>query len=182
MTNDRVPMTKTARRQFGALVIGAWSLVIRRTRAGDGTRTHDLHVGNVSLYQLSYTRNCAVNIGDFPQAVKASSQRRCWPEVRAVAERASPRPVRSRWSVTGRGFAGSDSAIHSLQDSLANCRFAYRRSSSSAMCSTSTARPSRCSRPPMFIRQPASVETTHWAPLARIHRTLSSTRLPEISG
>src|SRR5687768_1917900 len=26
-------------------------------RAGDGTRTHDLHVGNVSLYQLSYTRN-----------------------------------------------------------------------------------------------------------------------------
>ena len=26
------------------------------TRAGDGTRTHDLHVGNVSLYQLSYTR------------------------------------------------------------------------------------------------------------------------------
>jgi hypothetical protein len=27
-------------------------------RAGDGTRTHDLHVGNVSLYQLSYTRIC----------------------------------------------------------------------------------------------------------------------------
>ena len=26
------------------------------SRAGDGTRTHDLHVGNVSLYQLSYTR------------------------------------------------------------------------------------------------------------------------------
>ena len=26
------------------------------TRAGDGTRTHDSNVGNVALYQLSYTR------------------------------------------------------------------------------------------------------------------------------
>ena len=26
------------------------------SRAGDGTRTHDNHVGNVMLYQLSYTR------------------------------------------------------------------------------------------------------------------------------
>ena len=25
-------------------------------RAGDGIRTHDNHVGNVVLYQLSYTR------------------------------------------------------------------------------------------------------------------------------
>jgi hypothetical protein len=25
-------------------------------KAGDGTRTHDNHVGNVVLYQLSYTR------------------------------------------------------------------------------------------------------------------------------
>ncbi len=28
----------------------------RRSRAGDGIRTHDNHVGNVMLYQLSYTR------------------------------------------------------------------------------------------------------------------------------
>src|SRR4029077_19988602 len=26
-------------------------------RAGDGTRTHDSHLGKVALYQLSYTRN-----------------------------------------------------------------------------------------------------------------------------
>jgi hypothetical protein len=25
-------------------------------KAGDGIRTHDSHVGNVTLYQLSYTR------------------------------------------------------------------------------------------------------------------------------
>jgi hypothetical protein len=31
-------------------------------RAGDGTRTHDLHVGNVSLYQLSYTRVLVLTI------------------------------------------------------------------------------------------------------------------------
>ena len=30
---------------------------IFQIRAGDGTRTHDNHVGNVVLYQLSYTRN-----------------------------------------------------------------------------------------------------------------------------
>ena len=29
----------------------------RKTRAGDGIRTHDNDVGNVVLYQLSYTRN-----------------------------------------------------------------------------------------------------------------------------
>lgn len=28
----------------------------KQTRAGDGIRTHDNHVGNVVLYQLSYTR------------------------------------------------------------------------------------------------------------------------------
>ena len=28
----------------------------KATRAGDGIRTHDNHVGNVVLYQLSYTR------------------------------------------------------------------------------------------------------------------------------
>lgn len=28
----------------------------RERRAGDGIRTHDNHVGNVVLYQLSYTR------------------------------------------------------------------------------------------------------------------------------
>jgi hypothetical protein len=30
-------------------------------RAGDGTRTHDSHLGKVALYQLSYTRKlCAL--------------------------------------------------------------------------------------------------------------------------
>ncbi len=29
---------------------------IPQRRAGDGIRTHDNHVGNVVLYQLSYTR------------------------------------------------------------------------------------------------------------------------------
>ena len=29
-----------------------------RRKAGDGIRTHDNHVGNVVLYQLSYTRSC----------------------------------------------------------------------------------------------------------------------------
>jgi len=58
----------------------------------------------------------------------------------------------------------------------------YRRSSSSATWSSSTCRPARCSRPPMFIRQPASVETTQSAPLARMHCILSSTMLPEICG
>ena len=58
----------------------------------------------------------------------------------------------------------------------------YCRSSSSAICSSSTCCPSRCSRPPMFIRQPASVETTQSAPVARMHCILSSTMLPEICG
>ena len=31
---------------------GQW----RNSEAGDGIRTHDNHVGNVVLYQLSYTR------------------------------------------------------------------------------------------------------------------------------
>ena len=31
---------------------------MREGEAGDGIRTHDSHVGNVVLYQLSYTRGC----------------------------------------------------------------------------------------------------------------------------
>ena len=31
--------------------------IVNKKRAGDGIRTHDNHVGNVVLYQLSYTRN-----------------------------------------------------------------------------------------------------------------------------
>lgn len=34
---------------------GAWAAK-NDFRAGDGIRTHDNHVGNVVLYQLSYTR------------------------------------------------------------------------------------------------------------------------------
>lgn len=32
-------------------------------RAGDGTRTRDIHVGNVVLYQLSYTRTTGLPLG-----------------------------------------------------------------------------------------------------------------------
>ncbi len=32
-------------------------------RAGDGVRTHDNDVGNVVLYQLSYTRTVGANYG-----------------------------------------------------------------------------------------------------------------------
>ena len=35
----------------------------QRKRAGEGTRTLDNHVGNVVLYQLSYTRNANVPFG-----------------------------------------------------------------------------------------------------------------------
>jgi hypothetical protein len=35
-----------------------WRLLVVR-RAGDGIRTHDNDVGNVVLYQLSYTRTAA---------------------------------------------------------------------------------------------------------------------------
>jgi hypothetical protein len=31
--------------------------------AGDGIRTHDNHVGNVVLYQLSYTRDPSIAVG-----------------------------------------------------------------------------------------------------------------------
>src|SRR5687767_13030134 len=55
-------------------------------RAGDGTRTHDLHVGNVSLYQLSYTRDSRLNIGDLVSAVKASSKGAAWPAVRPLPQ------------------------------------------------------------------------------------------------
>ena len=44
----------------------------RTKRAGDGIRTHDNHVGNVVLYQLSYTRIRKPNIiGSRPIVVKA---------------------------------------------------------------------------------------------------------------
>ena len=33
-----------------------WSMQLEKGRAGDGIRTHDNDVGNVVLYQLSYTR------------------------------------------------------------------------------------------------------------------------------
>jgi hypothetical protein len=36
--------------------------LLPKMRAGDGTRTYDLHVGNVSLYQLSYTRVLVLTI------------------------------------------------------------------------------------------------------------------------
>lgn len=56
------------------MVIGAWSLVIGRTRAGDGTRTHDSHLGKVALYQLSYTRKPAVKYRRFAKSCKAGVQ------------------------------------------------------------------------------------------------------------
>ncbi len=31
-------------------------VAVKRKRAGDGTRTHDSHLGKVALCQLSYTR------------------------------------------------------------------------------------------------------------------------------
>ena len=39
-------------RRIRRLGIGSWE----KERAGDGVRTHDNDVGNVVLYQLSYTR------------------------------------------------------------------------------------------------------------------------------
>ena len=42
--------------------------VIRLLRAGDGIRTHDNDVGNVVLYQLSYTRLAGIGVIRHPQA------------------------------------------------------------------------------------------------------------------
>ena len=47
-----VPLTADRR---GRPMAGQW----RNRKAGDGIRTHDNHVGNVVLYQLSYTRTNA---------------------------------------------------------------------------------------------------------------------------
>ena len=41
---------------------GKMSQAHDRRKAGDGIRTHDNHVGNVVLYQLSYTRSCMSSI------------------------------------------------------------------------------------------------------------------------
>ena len=55
----------------------------------------------------------------------------------------------------------------------------YRLAKSSAMCRTLTGSCSRCKRPPMFIRQPASVDTTVSASVARIQRILALTMAVE---
>jgi hypothetical protein len=41
----------------------------RQGKAGDGIRTHDNHVGNVVLYQLSYTRT-----GQDPRTLTPSAE------------------------------------------------------------------------------------------------------------
>jgi hypothetical protein len=45
----------------------------RGKKAGDGTRTHDNHVGNVVLYQLSYTRMVPRRMRIMPVRAGASS-------------------------------------------------------------------------------------------------------------
>ena len=43
--------------RVGATLFQIWgNRHVEGEKAGDGTRTHDNHVGNVVLYQLSYTR------------------------------------------------------------------------------------------------------------------------------
>ena len=50
-------------------MIKAWDLGAsqKKKRAGDGIRTHDNDVGNVVLYQLSYTRPEQFGIIGFPE-------------------------------------------------------------------------------------------------------------------
>jgi hypothetical protein len=54
------PGANTAKHLAGSLAVLAPGASFERgatTKAGEGTRTLDNHVGNVVLYQLSYTRN-----------------------------------------------------------------------------------------------------------------------------
>lgn len=48
---------------MGVASTRAARLACLSTRAGDGTRTRDLHFGKVSLYQLSYTRKLSLVSG-----------------------------------------------------------------------------------------------------------------------
>jgi hypothetical protein len=46
----------TCERALRSLRNAAEDIPYKPMRAGDGTRTHDSHLGKVALYQLSYTR------------------------------------------------------------------------------------------------------------------------------
>jgi hypothetical protein len=54
MTTGRAQSRR--RRSIARGSLGGSSGTETRDEAGDGIRTHDNHVGNVVLYQLSYTR------------------------------------------------------------------------------------------------------------------------------
>jgi len=75
--------------------------MLQNQEAGDGIRTHDNHVGNVVLYQLSYTRG---TVPQQPRSARKTGQTRGAQEPRIIGRAG----VAARSSPGGTGFSAKD--------------------------------------------------------------------------